>query len=156
MSPPPVRTAFAVVMIGAALMAAAASPGSAAARARSSDDFAGTWITWWDEAEGVSACSRMYVAPENDSTLDGMWAAPGWNGLLHGSVQQGRAGLVWQGQWRDANGAGGFRFVLGAPGARVNEFQGTYTTRGSGGELAWNGVREVAGEARRVPCSFQE
>jgi hypothetical protein len=85
-----------------------------------------------------------------------MWAAPGWNGLLHGTVQQGRGGLVWQGQWRDANGTGGFRFVLGAPGARVNEFQGTYTTRGSSEALEWNGVREVTGSTPRVPCEWAD
>ena len=70
--------------------------------------------------------------------------------------QQTRAGLVWQGEWRDATGTGGFRFVLGAPGVPANQFQGTYTTAGVDEPLAWNGVRETAGHTPQVPCTWQE
>lgn len=146
---------FAVLMIGGALVAAAAAPSTAAGRPGSGGDFAGTWITWWDEAEDVSACSRLIVAPESGATLDGMWTAPGWNGLVRGTVQQTSRGLVWQGEWRDGSGSGGFRFVLGAPGVPPDQFRGTYTTAGSDRALAWNGVREVQGEVPDVPCTFQ-
>lgn len=150
------RTVLAVLMIGGALVAAAAAPTTAAGRPGSTGDFVGTWVAWWNEAEGVSACSRLIVAPENGSTLDGMWTAPGWNGLVHGTVQQTRGGLVWQGQWRDGNGSGGFRFVLGAPGTPANQFQGTWTTAGSDETVARNGVREVEGQTPRVPCGQAE
>lgn len=148
------RTVFAVLMIGGALVAAAAAPGTAAGRPGSIGDFVGTWITWWDEAGDVSPCSRVIVALESGSTLDGMWAAPGWNGLVHGTVQQTGGGLVWRGEWRDMNGSGGFRFVLGAPGVPADRFRGTYTTGESGEEIALNGVREVEGEVPDVPCTF--
>jgi hypothetical protein len=150
------RTVIAILMIGGALVAAAAAPTKASGRPGSAGDFVGTWITWWDVEEGDSPCSRLIVAPENGSTLDGMWTAPGWNGLVHGTVQQTRAGLIWQGEWRDATGTGGFRFVLGAPGVPANHFQGTYTTAASDDALAWNGVRETAGQTPRVPCTWQE
>lgn len=149
-----IRTAAAVLMIGGALVAAAASPGSAAGRPGAPTDFAGTWITWWDLEGARSACSRLFVAPENGSTLDGMWSAPGWNGLVHGAVRRTGDGLVWQGEWRGATGSGLFRLVLGAPGTSVDQFQGTYTAGAAGGALAWNGVREEPGETPRVPCRW--
>lgn len=142
-------------MIGAALVAAAAAPTKASGRPGSSGDFVGSWITWWDIDGEMSPCSRMVVAPESETTLDGMWAAPGWNGLLHGTVEQTRGGVRWRGEWRDQNGAGGFRFVLGAPGAPANRFQGTYTTQGSSQELSWTGERVLDGEIPDVPCTFE-
>lgn len=150
------RTVFAVLMIGAALVAAAAAPGTASGRPGSTGDFAGTWVTWWDEDGEPSTCARMLVVTEGPSTLDGMWAAPGWNGLLHGTVEQTRRGLRWQGQWRDENGTGGFRFVLGVPGSPPDRFEGVYTSAGSSEELIWNGARMVEGEIPEVPCTFRE
>lgn len=149
------RTVFAVLMIGCALVAAAAAPGTASRPPGAGTDFAGSWITWWDENGEISACSRLVVAPESETTLDGMWAAPGWNGLLHGTVQQTRRGVRWQGQWRDENGSGGFRFVLGVPGTPADRFEGVYTSPGSSEELMWNGAREVEGEIPDVPCTFE-
>lgn len=151
-----VRTVLGILMIGGALVAAAAAPTTAAGRPGSPGDFVGTWVTWWDVEGEDSPCSRLIVAPENGSTLDGMWTAPGWNGLVHGTVQQTRGGLVWRGEWRDANGSGGFRFTLGAPGAPANQFQGTFTNEGSEEALAWNGVRESPGQAPRVPCTWAD
>ncbi|HEX6368181.1 MAG TPA: hypothetical protein VF006_04575 [Longimicrobium sp.] len=150
------RTVIAVLMIGGALVAAAAAPTTAAGRPGSPGDFVGTWITWWDVEGTASPCSRLIVAPENGATLDGMWTAQGWNGLVRGTVQQTRGGLVWQGEWRDANGTGGFRFTLGAPGVPSDRFQGTYTTRGTNETLAWSGVRETPGQTPRVPCAWED
>ncbi|MBW3570761.1 MAG: hypothetical protein KY467_06625 [Gemmatimonadetes bacterium] len=151
------RTVFAVLMIGGALFAAAASPGSAAGRPGSPGDFVGTWITWWEVEGENSACRRLLVAPENGSRLDGMWSAPGWNGLVHGTVGQTGEGLVWHGEWRGASSAGRFRLVLGGAGSASDRFQGTYTTTGgSARALAWNGVREVPGRTPRVPCGWEE
>ena len=150
-----VRSVCAVLIMGGALMAAAASPVPASGGAeRVEDDFAGTWVTWWDENGEPSACARMFVVAESSGTLDGMWAAPGWNGLLHGTVDQTRRGLRWQGQWRDQNGSGGFRFVLGAPGTPPDRFEGVYTSGGESEELMWNGARLVEGDIPEVPCAF--
>lgn len=142
-------------MIGAALIAAAAAPTKASGRPGSSADFVGSWITWWEVNGQPSPCSRMLVSSENDTTLDGMWAAPGWDGLLRGTVQQTRNGLRWRGEWRNQHGTGGFRFVLNAPGVPANRFQGTYTPAGSTAERAWNGVRLADGEIPDVPCTFE-
>lgn len=146
------RTVFASLLMGGALVTAAAAPGPAAERPLSAGDFAGTWITWWDEGGATSACSRVYVAAEDEATLDGMWAAPGLNGVMNGGVTTAGEGLRWQGEWRDAEGgSGGFRFILAAPG----EFRGTYTVAGGADELVWNGARELPGEPLpEVPCSF--
>lgn len=152
------RTVFAVLIMGGALMAAAAAPmpaaGGSAEVATVADDFEGTWVTWWDENGEPSACARMFVVSEGPGTLDGMWAAPGWNGLLHGTVDQTRRGLRWQGQWRDENGSGGFRFLLGAPGTPADRFAGVYTTGGERDELMWNGARLVEDDIPDVPCTF--
>lgn len=150
------RTIFAVLMIGGALVAAAASPGAASGGDAANADYVGTWITWWDVEGEPSPCRRLIVAPEDGSTLDGMWTAPGWNGLVHGTVRQTGDGAIWEGEWRDAGGNGGFRFVLGAPGAPANQLRGTSAGGESGRALAWNGVREIPGVTPRVPCTWQE
>lgn len=143
------RTAAAVVMMGSGLLAGAASPRV------TQEGFAGAWITWWDEGGEMSTCSRMDVVAEGEGTLDGMWAAPGFNGVMHGTVQQTRRGLRWEGEWRDAEGGSGrFRFVLGAPGEPADRFEGVYTTGDDGEEMAWNGVRLVEGDIPDAPCVF--
>jgi hypothetical protein len=144
------RTAIAVLMIGGALVAAAAAPGSASGGAGANTEYTGTWITWYQTAQGaMSPCARLYVVAESEGTLDGMWSAPGWNGLVRGSVQQGRTGLVWQGDWRASDDAGQFQFVLDAP---ASQFKGTYTTAGV--TRYWNGAREVEGQNAQVPCTW--
>jgi hypothetical protein len=150
------RTVLAVLMIGGALVTAAAAPGRASGRPAAEADFVGTWITWWDEDGEPSTCARMVVIAEGPGALDGMWAAPGWNGLLYGRVEQTRRGLRWQGQWRDESSTGGFRFVLGVPGSPPDRFEGVYTSEGSREELTWNGARMVEGEIPEVPCTFRE
>lgn len=147
------RTAVAVLMIGGALVAAAAAPTSASGGDRASTEYVGTWITWFQTPQGaVSPCTRLYVAAESESTLDGMWTAPGWNGLVRGTVQQGGAGLVWQGEWRDAKAAGHFWLALGGPDVPPGQLRGTYAANGAVRD--WNGVREVEGQTPRVPCSW--
>lgn len=151
------RTAFAVLMIGGALVAAAAAPTSASGGAGATRDYVGTWITWFEAGRGpTSPCTRLYVAAESESTLDGMWTAPGWNGLLRGTVRQARAGLVWQGEWRSGETVGGFQLILGGPDAPAGRFKGTYTAAGAGDVRAWNGVREVEGQDTRVPCTWAD
>jgi hypothetical protein len=149
------RTVFAILMIGGALVAAAAAPGSASGGAGANTEYVGTWITWYETAQGtMSPCARMYVAAESETTLDGMWAAPGWNGLVRGTVQQGRAGLVWQGDWRSHETSGGFQFTLGGPDVPAGQFRGTYTAAGVSQARYWNGVREVDGHLTPVPCTW--
>ena len=144
------RRTAAVLTIGSGLLMGASSPGPAAAR---QDGFAGAWITWWEEGEGISACSRMDVVAEGEGRLDGMWAAPGPNGVLYGALLQTIDGVTWQGEWRDAEGGtGGFYFVL-SPGA--DRFEGTYTVGEGEEELAWNGVRLVEGDIPEAPCVFE-
>jgi hypothetical protein len=142
------RKTVTVVMIGGAPLLV--SRGSADGAAQ--DGFAGSWITWWEQGGGFSPCSRMDVVAESEDRLDGMWAAPGPNGVLHGAVAQQRDGLVWQGEWRDAEGGtGGFRFVLAPDGDR---FEGTYTLEAGEDEHMWNGVRLVEGDIPEAPCVF--
>jgi hypothetical protein len=147
------RTVIAVLMIGGALVAAAAAPGSASGGAGANTAYVGTWITWYETVQGpMSPCTRLYVVAESENTLDGMWTAPGWNGLVRGSVQQGRAGLVWQGDWRGPENGGQFQFTLGGPDAPAGQFKGTYTTAGVA--RYWNGAREVEGQNTQVPCTW--
>jgi hypothetical protein len=150
------RTVFAVLMIGGALVAAAAAPTSASGGAGPAD-YVGTWITWFEAGQGpTSPCTRLYVAEESESTLEGMWAAPGWNGLVRGTVRQARAGLVWQGAWRNGETTGGFQLILGGPDAPAGQFKGTYTAADPGEVRAWNGVREVEGQPAQVPCKWAD
>jgi hypothetical protein len=147
------RTAIAVLMIGGALVAAAAAPTSASGGAGANTEYVGTWITWYETAQGaMSPCARLYVVAEGESALEGMWTAPGWNGLVRGTVRQGRAGLVWQGDWRALENAGQFHFSLGGPDAPAGQFKGTYTTAGV--SRSWNGAREVEGQSTQVPCTW--
>lgn len=143
------RRTAAVVVMGGASLAAAASPGPVAAR---QEGFTGAWITWWEEGEGISACSRMDVVAESEDVLDGMWATPGPNGVLHGALLRTDAGDVWQGEWRDAEGGtGGFQFELVEP----DRFEGTYTVEEGETEAMWSGVRYVEGDIPEAPCVFQ-
>ncbi|HEU4881218.1 MAG TPA: hypothetical protein VFT45_03200 [Longimicrobium sp.] len=149
------RTMFAVLMIGGALVAAAAAPTSASGRAAATTDYVGTWVTWYETAQGaMSPCARLYVVSESDSSLDGMWSVPGWNGLVRGTVRQGRAGLVWQGDWRGADAAGSFQFALEGPGIPEDQFKGTYIAAGDARTRYWNGAREVDGHTPEVPCAW--
>jgi hypothetical protein len=144
------RKTVAVVMIGGAPLLV--SRGSAADEA-AQDGFAGSWITWWEQDGGFSPCSRMDVVAESEDLLDGMWAAPGLNGVLHGAVLEQSDGLEWQGEWRDAEGGtGGFDFVLAPDGDR---FEGTYTLEEGEDEHMWNGVRLVEGDIPEAPCVFE-
>jgi hypothetical protein len=148
------RTAFAVLMIGGALVAAAAAPTSASARAGATTDYVGTWVTWYETGQGaMSPCARLYVVAESDSSLDGMWSVPGWNGLVRGTVRQGGAGLVWQGEWRGSGTSGAFQFTMDGPDAE-DGFKGTYTAAGNSQPHYWNGIREVDGRAPQVPCAW--
>lgn len=145
------RRTVAVVMIGGAPLVASWS--GPAADGAAQEGFVGSWITWWEEGDGFSACSRMDVVAESERRLDGMWAAPGLNGVLHGAVWSRDEGLEWQGEWRDAEGGtGGFYFVL-PPGA--DRFEGTYTLEEGETEMTWNGVRLVEGDIPEAPCVFQ-
>lgn len=147
------RTAIAVLMIGGALVAAAAAPTSASGGASASTEYVGTWITWHETVQGaMSPCTRLVVVAESDSTLDGMWTAPGWNGLVRGTVQHGRGGLVWQGEWRSPETSGQFQFTLGGPDVPAGQFKGTYTAAGV--SRYWNGAREVEGQSPQVPCTW--
>lgn len=149
------RTAIAVLMIGGALVAAAAAPTSASGGARASTEYVGTWITWYETVQGaMSPCTRLYVVAESERTLDGMWTAPGWNGLVRGAVQQERAGLVWQGEWRSAQTAGQFQFTLGRSDVPDGQFKGTYTAGGVA--RYWNGARDVEGQPAQVPCAWAD
>ena len=144
------RKTVAVVMIGGApLLVSRGSAADEAAR----DGFVGSWITWREQDGGFSPCSRMDVVAEREDLLDGMWTAPGLNGVLHGAVAQQSDGLEWQGEWRDAEGGtGGFRFVLAPDGDR---FEGTYTLEEGEDAHMWNGVRYVEGDIPEAPCVFE-
>lgn len=143
----------AVLVIGGAPLTAGSS-GSAVEMAEQ-EGFAGAWITWWEDDGGFSECSRMDVVAEGETLLDGMWAAPGLNGVMHGAVARTADGLEWRGEWRDARGTSGeFRFVLGAPGTPADRFEGTYTVEEGETELTWNGVRLVEGDIPEAPCTF--
>jgi hypothetical protein len=143
------RKTVAVAMIGSAPLLV---PRGSAADEAAQEGFAGSWITWWDQGGALSPCSRVDVVPESEELLDGMWAAPGLNGVLHGAVAQQSEGLKWQGEWRDAEGGtGGFRFILAPDGRR---FEGAYTLEEGDEERLWNGVRYVQGDIPEAPCVF--
>lgn len=149
------RTAFAVLMIGGALVAAAAAPTSASAGASETTDYVGTWVTWYETAQGaMSPCARLYVVSESENSLDGMWSVPGWNGLVRGTVRPQGAGLVWQGDWRGADAAGAFQFTMEGPDIPQDQFKGTYVAAGSPQVRYWNGAREVDGHTPQVPCAW--
>jgi hypothetical protein len=146
----PFRSAFAVLLIGMALAAAAVAP------AHSTDDgdhdFMGTWITWaGGEGGGQPVCRRLYVTADGPATRDGAWDAPGWNGLVNGTLDTVEAGRPqWRGEWRDGQIAGTFALTLRADDA----FEGTFAGAGLPTER-WRGRRDTGAEAPDVPCRFE-
>lgn len=149
----PFRSAFAVLMIGIALAAAAVAP--AHSTQGGADDFVGTWITWESAPQGGRAeCRRLYVSAEGAdgaATRGGTWDAPGWKGLVSGFVVRAAEGPAWSGEWRDGQIAGTFHFVLRG----ADSLEGTFAAPGAGSApQRWTGRRETRDGTPRVPCTF--
>lgn len=146
----PIRSAFAVLIIGLALAAAAVAP------AHSTDDgahdFMGTWITWPGAQPGVQpVCRRLYVTAEGPASRDGAWDAPGWNGLVNGILDTAAGGRpVWRGEWRDGQIAGTFALTL----REGDAIEGTFAGAGLPEAQHWIGRRDT-GQPPRVPCVFR-
>lgn len=144
------RSAFAVVLIGTALVAAAITP--AHSTGGGSDDFMGSWITWAGTTDGEQpVCRRLYVTGGEGSARYGGWDAPGWNGLVDGALASGSGGRpVLRGEWRDGRIAGAFALELRARDA----FEGTFAAPGAGAPQAWHGRRDTGEGRPDVPCRF--
>jgi hypothetical protein len=141
------RSAFAVMIIGLALAAAAVAP--AHSRPGAATDFVGTWITWQKAPDGrPGECRRLYVTAEDATFRDGTWDAPGWNGLVSGTVTEQRGRHVWTGEWRDGRLAGRFAFTL----VDGDALQGTFAGPGMPDARAWAGARVSDAGAPDVPC----
>jgi len=145
------RSAFAVLMIGMALAAAAVAP--AHRTGAGGDDFMGTWITWAGSETGdPPVCRRLYVTADGPATRDGAWDAPGWNGLVNGALHTSRDGQpAWRGEWRDGQISGTFDLTLRADDA----FEGTFAGAGLPRAQHWRGRRADGGASPDVPCRFE-
>lgn len=140
-------SAVAMLVICMALGAAAVAPAHSTRGA--AEDFVGSWITWQTAPDGgAGECRRLAVSAAGADARDGTWDAPGWSGMVNGTVreQQGRA--VWAGEWRDGQLAGKFSFALVAG----DRFQGTFAGPGTHQAVPWAGVRVTAAGTPDVPC----
>jgi hypothetical protein len=146
------RGAFAVVLIGTALVAAAITP--AHSTGGGSDDFMGSWITWAGSANGEQpVCRRLQVTAGEGATRHGGWNAPGWNGLVDGALSVGDDGRpVFTGEWRDGRIAGAFTLQLQAQDA----LEGAFAAPGETTPQRWHGRRDTGQGAQDLPCRFEE
>ena len=144
------RGTFAVVLIGTALVAAAITPAHSARGG--SADFMGSWVTWTVSADGSTpVCRRLYVTGSDGTARSGGWDAPGWNGLVSGSVAQGTGGgTVLNGEWRDGRIAGAFALTLHGR----NALDGTFSAPGGDAPQRWEGRRDTGNPDQGVPCRF--
>jgi hypothetical protein len=144
------RGAFAVVLIGTALFAAAMTP--AHSTGAGSEDFMGSWITWTGPVDGGQpVCRRLQVTAGDGAVRYGGWDAPGWNGLVNGALTPGREGRpVLRGEWRDGRIAGAFALELRARDA----FEGTFATPGADAPQRWYGRRDTGQDRPDLPCVF--
>lgn len=143
------RGSFAVVVMGAVLLAAAIKPAhSTDAR---TDDFMGRWITWSDGGNGARAvCRHLSVSSGEGETRQGRWNAPGWDGLVAGTVAPGNGGrAVWRGEWRDGRIAGAFTLAMRGRDA----FSGTFAPPG-GAPQPWHGRRDTGAGLAGLPCDM--
>jgi hypothetical protein len=145
------RGAFAVVLIGTALLAAAMTP--AHSTGAGSQDFMGSWVTWTDAANGAQpVCRRLQVTAGDGAVRYGGWDAPGWNGLVKGALTAGREGRpVLRGEWRDGRIAGAFALELRARDA----FEGTFAAPGADAPEPWHGRRDTGANPANLPCAFE-
>jgi hypothetical protein len=141
------RSAFAVLLIGMALAAAALAP--AHDRADGGHDFIGSWITWAGGADGETpVCRRLHVTADGD----GAWDAPGWNGLVNGKVERAGDGHpVWRGEWRDGQIAGTFALTLRGD----DVVEGTFAGAGLSAQQPLRGRRDTGRGLADVPCRFE-
>lgn len=145
------RSTFAVVLIGTALVAAAITPAHSAGGG--SADFMGSWITWTpSEDGGIPICRRLYVTDADGTARSGGWDAPGWNGLVSGSVAPGASGRTeLHGEWRDGRIAGAFALTLHGE----NALHGTFSAPGGDAPQRWEGRRDTGRPEQGVPCRFE-
>lgn len=145
------RSAFAAVLIGTALVAAAITP--AHSTGGGSEDFMGGWITWTGAAGGEQpVCRRLNVTAGDGAVRYGGWDAPGWNGLVNGAVSDDEDGRpVLRGEWRDGRIAGAFALRLRGQDA----FDGTFATPGADTPQRWQGRRDTGQLRPDVPCRFE-
>jgi len=145
------RTAFAVIVIGTVLVAAAITPAQSAAGG--SEDFVGNWITWTGTPGGAQpVCRRLYVTAGGDAVRSGGWDAPGWNGLVSGALSHGADGRpVLAGEWRDGRIAGVFALTLQGDDA----LDGTFAAPGAREPQRWQGRRDNGQARQDLPCTFK-
>lgn len=145
------RGAFAVVLIGTALVAAAIMP--AHSTGGGSDDFMGSWITWAGSTDGGQpVCRRLEVTAGEGGTRQGGWDAPGWSGLVDGALSVGDDGRpVFTGEWRDGRIAGAFTLQLHGHDA----LDGAFAAPGETAPQRWQGRRDTGQETRDLPCRFE-
>jgi hypothetical protein len=141
------RSVFAVLLIVVALAAAAVAP--AHSTGDGGHDFVGTWITWPVAVSGETPqCRRLYVTADGPEARDGVWDAPGWNGLVNGAVRQAASDRpVWRGEWRDGQISGSFALTL----REDDRVEGTFAGAGTAAAQRWQGRRDT-GDPARLPC----
>jgi hypothetical protein len=145
------RTAFAVIVIGTVLVAAAITPVQSAAG--TSEDFMGNWITWTGTGDGKTpVCRRLSVTAGDGTVRTGGWDAPGWNGLVNGALSRGTDGRpVLEGEWRDGRIVGAFALTL----REGDALDGTFAAPGAPEPQRWQGRRDDGQPRQDLPCRFQ-
>lgn len=145
------RTAFAVIVIGTVLVAAAITPAQSAGMR--SEDFMGRWITWTAPVNGETpVCRRLDVTASDGTVRSGGWDAPGWNGLVSGALSRGADGRpVMAGEWRDGRIAGVFALSLQGDDA----LDGTFAAPGADAPQRLQGRRDNGQGQQDLPCRFE-
>lgn len=145
------RSVFAFLLIGVALAAAAMAPAHGTGAGQ--HDFVGTWITWDGAWEGETpVCRRLLVTAAGTADRDGAWDAPGWTGVVNGTVRTADDGRpLWRGEWRDGQIAGTFALTL----REDDVFEGTFAGAGLPAPRPWRGRRHAGDAPPDVPCRFE-
>lgn len=108
-------------------------------------DLVGAWTTEWSNgpAEPISGGDTLTISRDSsEGSLDGVTAAPGFDGVMNGEVSEENGALIWSGRWASIwpEGAtlGTFRLVF----TDANAFTGTWSTNDKQvRDAAWNGHR---------------
>lgn len=109
-------------------------------------DLIGAWDSQWADAanEPISGGGPLTIRLDDSAdALDGVTAAPGFDGVMNGEIETRADGsVIWSGRWasvwRDTVERGTFRFVF----TSADAFAGTWSTDdGRIQNAAWNGGR---------------
>lgn len=133
-------------MFRAAVLACGVLAASPSALALDAADLTGAWETQWSNSasEPLSGGGPLLIRPDSGpDSLDGVTAAPGFDGVMNGEVIAEADGkLVWSGAWvsiwPEGLTRGAFRLVF----IDANSFTGTWSSDDGEIENArWEGRR---------------